>query len=488
MKKTTVLLFIVLASASASGFELPTTIFPLDNYNQSLEYWIKPFDCDYDEPLISVDRQKELYQEFYNHYYASGDNSLSPWSGVYVKKILDEKISKLSERAPIVDNGNSVNIDITKEIYGENYQPYPKQWINSIIHNQNLKQFQISAAIKYNPNNRGITIKNLLARSLPTIEPAFYKPSLPGEGYPFDNLQESSLWVGTPVYIVGRSLDGQWCLVVTPHIVAWIPSDGVVKTNEAFIKKWQEYAKRKMIAITRTNVSIFDDNRQYQVNAFVGAVFPGDECTGDNGSINILIPIVSGSDRSAQIVSARVGYEDAVQMPFEATPHNFSKVISVLLGRPYGWGNMYFYNDCSSELQSLYVPFGIWLPRQTFEQAKIGKMVDKTPENAEERIKYLLENGKKFTTILHTCGHVMLYIGNYPNQHANLSEPMLMTYQNIWGLRPDNGSYRAVIGRSVLFPILLSYPEDKNLSSLANRKCFQVIYLDAEKEMEDKDL
>jgi cell wall-associated NlpC family hydrolase len=139
---------------------------------------------------------------------------------------------------------------------------------------------------------------------------------------------------------------------------------------------------------------------------------------------------------------------------------------------------MYFYNDCSAELQSLYTPFGIWLPRNSAAQKEIGKMVDKSSQNPQERIKYLIENGKKFTTIIYINGHVMLYIGNYPNPNSNTHELIAMTYQTKWGLKPQDDSYRAIIGKSVLLPMLTNYPEDPKLKSLAGEKYFQITYLD----------
>lgn len=54
---------------------------------------------------------------------------------------------------------------------------------------------------------------------------------------------------------------------------------------------------------------------------------------------------------------------------------------------------------------------------------------------------------------------------------------MPMTYQNLWGLHPNPPVRRAIIGKSVLFPLLMHYPEDTNLSSLAAREYFKLAYL-----------
>ncbi|ARD86128.1 hypothetical protein A3306_02600 [Rickettsia bellii] len=108
-------------------------------------------------------------------------------------------------------------------------------------------------------------------------------------------------------------------------------------------------------------------------------------------------------------------------MPLDFTRHNMANLMSSLIGRPYGWGNMYFYNDCSAELKNLFTPFGIWLPRNSGAQAEFIKenfyAVDMSAATSLERLSYLMKNGKPFLTIIHIEGYVFLYIGNYPNVH-----------------------------------------------------------------------
>jgi cell wall-associated NlpC family hydrolase len=468
-------LALFLISVSTAAVEVPITTFPLKKYDQNVDHWIKRSDPDYNKPLIKFSIQKKHLKEYYNRYYATDAKALSPWSRKHVIKMLNKGLKdEIPQQKIIGKYANPNETDPEKIGYAENFRTYSPLWINNIITNINLKQFKFP--IKYNPGNRGIAVKNLHVRILPTTDPYYYNFSLPGNGYPFDNLQESSLWVGTPVYVIGETLDSQWCLVLTPHYyIGWVESDGIAKTSPTFIATWQKYAKQKMVAITRTNLSIFDKNKQFRFSTHIGAVFPGKNNT--KNTINILIPIAS-SYHNAKITFAKLKSKDATVMPLKATPHNFATIISGLIGRPYGWGNMYFYNDCSAELQNLYTPFGIWLPRNSGAQIKIGKMVDKSSENMGERLKYLMKNGKKFTTIIYIGGHVMLYIGNHPNPNSDTHEPMIMTYQNMWGLRPEDNSRRAVVGQAVLFPILTDYPEDSELESFANKKYFQITYLD----------
>lgn len=475
LKFYSIFLAIFLITTSVIAIEVPITLFPLEKYSQNINDWINPEDPDYNKPLMSASDQKNRLDKYYNYYYATDNNAKSPWSSEHVTK--NAKFP-YSEQELINKYANSTKTDQEKIGYGENFIPYTDQWIKNIITNMNLSQFE---SLTYNPNNRGIAVRNLHARNIPTNDPYFYKFSLPGEGYPFDNLQESAVWAGTPVYIIGETLDKQWYLVLTPRFIGgvnsyWVDSTGIAKTSEDFIETYQKHAKQKMVAITRTNVSVLDANKQYQFNAYVGAVFPGADNSDDGTTIKAFIPIAD-TQHNAQIAVTELSNKDAAIMPLTLTPHNFATVISTLLGRPYGWGNMYFYNDCSAEMQNLYTPFGILLQRNSNSQEKSGKMlVDKSSANMQERLDYLMNNGKKFTTIVSIGGHVMAYIGNYPNPNSDTHELMAMTYQNIWGLRPASSS-RTIIGQAVLFPLLPTYPEDPNLTSLAARKFFKLVYL-----------
>jgi hypothetical protein len=97
--------------------------------------------------------------------------------------------------------------------------------------------------------------------------------------------------------------------------------------------------------------------------------------------------------------------------------------------------------------------------------------------DAKQRIDFLLAHGKPFMTIVYIGGHVVLYVGKFPSL-SNPSVPMAMTYQNLWGLTPHLKDRREVIGGSVLFPMLLEYPEDPSLISQADKSYFQLSYLD----------
>ena len=475
---TTLLILCITATGISIAYadQNVLSLFPLNDYDQSISHWINPNDPAYDKPLLSMEMQQKRLAIFNTHYFGED----SPWGQEYVNRILKEsapndfktiELDLLHDYSNVGKTGNEIG-------YAEDFRPYSKNWIDAITYNVNAEQF---SGLTYQESNRGIAIDNLHARALPTDDAHFYSYKVAGQGFPFDNLQMSSIWAGTPVYIVGKSRDRAWLLVITPEIIGWVKSSGIAHTNATFINVWTTMAKIRLAAITHTQTSITDEKGNFLFSAYVGSVFPAN-MTG-NG-LELMVP-TADADHNAIIKNAFVENEEATIMPLTATPHHFANIMKTLIGRPYGWGGIYFYNDCSAEMKSLFAPFGIWLPRHSSEQVNVGKKVDLTSAHKEERLAYLMQHGKRLLTLIYIGGHVVLYVGNYADPYKP-GAMMAMTYQNSWGLSPNPSTRRAVIGKSVLFPMLLQFPEDAALKSQADKKYFQVAYLDQMPEPEKK--
>ncbi|WP_049753050.1 SH3 domain-containing protein [Rickettsia bellii] len=247
------------------------TLFPLEKYDQNVSTWLNPDDPNYNTPLLNADTQQKYFELFYEH----NCGKLSPWDQNFVNIVLhktspedivsiqEEIISKYSNRGKKAEN------DIG---YAENYRPYSPAWADQITYNMNIAQF---ANLDYNPNNRGIAIDNLHARALPTNDVHFYSNKIAGQGYPFDNLQETAIWAGTPLYVVGTTMDKSWSLVITPSsFITWVESKGIARTSSKFIDSWRKAAKLKLGAITQTNTNIIDLNGRSLFTAYIGSVFP----------------------------------------------------------------------------------------------------------------------------------------------------------------------------------------------------------------------
>jgi len=460
--------FIVIITLSNISDKSTARLFPIKHYNQKISAWINPNDSNFNESLLAPAIQKKHLEIFLSRNFGA----LSPWNAdninLFLKQIPPEDLLTM-EKNIVKGFSNGKNKTASDIGYGANFRPYALSWIKKISFNMNLAQLK---NITYQEDNRAIVIDNLLTRALPTDDVFLYNHNLAGQGYPFDILQLSALWVGTPVYIFAESRDRAWMLVSTPAFVGWVKSSGIARVNSAFVNSWTVAANKRLAAITRTQTDIYDKNSNFLFTTYVGTFFPAKQ---SNAGVELMVP-VRNNTRRASIETVITSRENAVFMPLLASPHNFSKVMATLVGRPYGWGNMYFYNDCSAELKNLFTPFGIWLPRHSSNQVTAGSMVDMSAASPENRLAYLMKNGQPFLTIVYIGGHVFLYIGNYPDPH-NPSTSIAMTYQNMWGLSPKPAIQRAVVGQSVFFPLLLQYPENKHLTSLLDKKYFQISYL-----------
>ena len=81
-----------------------------------------------------------------------------------------------------------------KTYYSSNFRPIPQSWFDAQKDNANfaalggISMFALTAA-------------NTALRNFPTDEPIFLNPQTPGEGYPFDYLQESTLSIAHPLFV-----------------------------------------------------------------------------------------------------------------------------------------------------------------------------------------------------------------------------------------------------------------------------------------------
>lgn len=459
----TLLFFVRLSFA----IDVPIYDFSIARYSQNVEEYLVPTDKDYRLPLLPYRYQVAHLKQFYNHYFASDEEGLSPWSETLVRALLP-RVSRIEN--DILNEFENANKAPLEQHYGENFKPHPESWLNKIMQNMDLP---VLDSLEYKKGNRAISIHNTFARALPSAAPDFYHFSLPGQGFPFDNLQESAIWAGTPLYVLSVTKDKAWSLVVTPDAYfAWVNSNDIAYTSKEFIANWQYAAKKGLLAITETGVSIFNSEGQFQFKGYIGAVFPLAEST--KGRFSILIP-GKAANQQATLVTGIIAKKSGHVMPLVASKKTLADLISQLQNRPYGWGGAFFYNDCSQELKSLFTPLGIWLPRNSAQQSKLSTTEDLTKHSLNDRLAMLKAKGHPFMTIIYIGGHVMLYLGT---TKAGSQESEAMTYQNVWGLSPATKDKRYVIGQSLFLPLLKSYPENREISSLADHSFFKLIYLD----------
>jgi cell wall-associated NlpC family hydrolase len=480
------------------------TLFPIAHYDQDVDHWLDPDSPGYDQPFLSAADQQAHFKALYARYFGTGSAAPSPWNanfvamrvyrqqGVDVTALQQRRIAKF-------DNAGKSGANIG---YGENFRPHDKAWIDAIAQNMNVAQFTQMPA--YQPQRRAIATGNLMVRELPTTDPSFYDHRLAGEGYPFDNLQISAARPGTPLYVLGSSADGAWDYVQTPDVQGWVRSDGVGMADERFVDTWRAAAGKSLGAVIVASAPVRDSRGVFRFDAPAGTLLPvvpanaarpaqakpaasqngntgntgntgnPDGATGPAVARQVLVP-ARDADGQALIRTATLSDTQIAPAPLAATPRHLAMLMKTLIGRPYGWGNSGLYNDCSSELQSIFAAFGVWLPRHSSTQMNAGRMIDLSSSTPAQRLDYLAQHGEPLRTLIYIGGHVMLYIGNTTRNGSAVP----VVYQDVWGLRPADNSRRAVIGGSVILPLFEHIPEDATLQSLAATPTFQISILGA---------
>ena len=330
--------------------------------------------------------------------------------------------------------------------YGENKKIHSVVWI---------KRLQQNASLDNYPNARhfAITTRHTNLRMLPTQGPHFYKPGGDISGWPFDNLQISSVAANTPIFVCHLSADKSWALVETNFAFGWIPVEDYARVDEGFIKTWES---NRYAVIIKDKTSILDAEGNFGLRTSIGQIFPLVKEMTDK--LEILITVADKNNYAA-IKQVSVSRQIVAPKPLRLNYPNAIKIANELIDEPYGWGGLYGNRDCSAMTRDFFTPFGIWLPRHSEDQVKeVGTYVDLQGLESAEKEKIILEKGIPYLSLLWRKGHVMLYIGRQ-NDRA-------LIFHNAWGIKTIDLSGREgrkIIGKAVITTL---YPGEE-LSSLA---------------------
>jgi hypothetical protein len=285
---------------------------------------------------------------------------------------------------------------------------------------------------------------NTSLRMAPDDEPFFRDPARAGEGYPFDYFQYSALWAGMPVFVVHASSDGGWLLCETPLAAGWVRARDVAYVDSGFMNA---YRTGMYAAVVADDTPLRTAEGRWVLTAHTGAVFPVDKA--DAAGLVLRVP-VRGADGGAGIRLVHVSYGAAARMPLPLTPVAVAMVGNGMMRQPYGWGGLLEHRDCSAAMHDLFAPFGIWLPRNSSQQARAGALVSLEEMTPPQREAHILEQGVPFFSFIWMRGHIGLYLGP-DRQDCAAGKPLM--FHNVWGIRTGGGRApegRLVIGRAVV--------------------------------------
>lgn len=399
-------ILVLLASGCSSRTDAPVQ--DLVNLPQDAGFYHSLPD---NERLISVADQQLAYDHFIEEHFG-------PWD-------------RTEPKHPARDVFWGFAVYGEKKLYGENTLLRSPGWIT--------QQATASRMAKYPSMSRmAITTVNTSMRVFPTHRPAFYDFARAGEGFPFDYMQNSLVLAGTPLYASHMSEDGGWVMVESRFAFGWVPVRDIGWVDDAFIEKFKtgHYG-----ALTRDDVAALDNAGVYRFPAHIGTILPyASSCPSE---ACVLVPIRDEAG-NAKLATVSLAADSVATLPLAATPANFTRLIDTMLGRQYGWGGLYEDRDCSSTLMDLMASFGIYLPRNSSQQIKVGEPISLEGLNLEDKKERILETSTPFLTMVRKPGHIMLYIGQRDGQPV--------VFHSVWGLKTKTGSQygRKVIGGAVI--------------------------------------
>ncbi len=312
-----------------------------------------------------------------------------------------------------------------KRGYAENLKPWTENNWQALVYNADWKAMptMMSPAITVRPTD---------LRLAPTKKPRFPDITRPGEGYPFDEFEQSALPIGHPLMAFHKSRDGEWYYVESSLVSGWVPAQDIAFVDTKFMETWQ---KGHFAALIKDNVPLLGGTTHGNIGTILPLVRKGADLT-------VRVPVRDINGR-ARMENSLLPDTQAVQKPLPLTEENLAAIGNQMLNEPYGWGGLLENRDCSLTMRDLYTPFGIWLHRNSRAQAKTGQVIPLPNLPDAQKDRFILENGVPFASLLFLPGHITLYIGQYQGKAA--------IFHNMWGVRtiePDgkrNG--RHVVGR-----------------------------------------
>jgi cell wall-associated NlpC family hydrolase len=183
-------------------------------------------------------------------------------------------------------------------------------------------------------------------------------------------------------------------------ILVWrrVSSDGVARVDDAFVATWRAAFRKMPGVVIAASAPVRDNSGVFRFDASAGTLLPLQPAT-SSGEFGIVVPV-----RHAVVRAATLATTGIVPAPLEATPRHLAWLLKALAGRPYGWGNTNFDNDCSAELQSIFAAFGVWLPRHSSTQMSAGDMIDLSASTPAQRLDYVARHGQPMRTLIYIGG------------------------------------------------------------------------------------
>jgi len=391
-----ILLFVFLAIVGCAAshqeklyYVAPTQIPHTNRLMKTAGFWIgqHPFP---DRVILNPDEIQEFNRVIREELKLTRDLSQYPseTSGKELRNTLKKVLDKFSQQDLYLD-----------------YLKASAQFYRDMMDQMNMDAIPETIKVKF-----GFVVHLTDHRFFPTTRSLYAKP----EDIDFDELQNSTLDVGRGVAILHQSRDKKWYYVETSLTSGWARVEDIALTDQEKIKELIQ-EKNPVVAIS-AKADIFLDSQMTKPYDYVrmGARFLPESTPSVNNPDAVAIMLPTRDDQGHAIL--RTAYMNAAEVHqgyLTYSPRTIIEQAFKLLNAPYGWGGMNGEQDCSRFIQEVFATTGVFLPRNSTDQKKVGHILAEFKEGTplEGKINLLNTQAVGATTLLYLKGHNMLFLG-----------------------------------------------------------------------------
>lgn len=273
------------------------------------------------------------------------------------------------------------------------------------------------------PIRFGMVLQRADMRTWPTDDVVFESQ----ETFDLDRFQENGLFPANAVAILHESTDGLWYFVQSFNYAAWVQKDKIVIGLRPKIVAYKNAARFLVVTGSKVTTNFnphLPASSELQLDMGVRLSLAGPDTLSDDvdgqsltASYAVQLPVRNESGE-LEFRTALIARSQDVHMDYlPYTRRNIIQQAFKFLGERYGWGHSYNSRDCTGLVSEVYKTVGIFLPRNSAQQANspIGENVRfSADETADEKLQALA--AADVGDLIYSTGHVMLYLGTVDNQ------------------------------------------------------------------------
>ena len=273
--------------------------------------------------------------------------------------------------------------------YDENGDYISYDVIKSLTDNRALSSVPETVNVK-----KAVIVSRCDLKSIPS-DIRFFKK---GDLY-YDKTQETELIASFPVAVLHESADGKFLFVQSYFYCGWIPKNKAALCTD---DEYMLFAKSsKYVTVISPEVKLGEAILN------MGTVLP--YVSDMEKDFIVLCPTID-NDKCLKLKKEKISKNDAVFSSLPYTMENFYLQAFKYENTPYCWGGMGGGVDCSGFVCAVFRSFGIYLPRNTGEQAFYSGTISDIRGLSIAQTEKLLDD-QSYPTAMHRKGHVMLYLG-----------------------------------------------------------------------------